>query len=204
MHTQLREYLLNENIFDVPSYSVELESKRQFEEFKRQYGNHLKYEESKYIFSGIAERNVRWAYIVEKISEKENITVEDFDFDEYIAKLGEDIANDAQICERIRKSENIKQSLLNQKVLDFLLDFAVTTEMPYEDFIKMQQMKQEEMLKHIKDVPHHHHDHNHEEFDNVYDDEVNTFDYEENGDEEVTIEEDVQEEDIQEENNEDK
>jgi len=213
MHTQLREHLLNENTFEVPSYLVQKETYRQFEEFKRQYGGderQFNFEQSGYLFTGVAENNVRWAYIVEKIAEKENITVEDFDFDDYINKMGEEIANDAQLCEKIRKSEGVKQNLLNQKVLDFLLDFAVTTEMPYEDYMKMQQMKQEEMLKHIKEVPHHHHGHNHEEFDNVYDDELNTFDDEENEDddssidEENTIEEDTQEEDIKEENQEDK
>jgi len=185
MHMQLREHLLNENTFEVPSYLLEQETKRQFEEFKRQYGGNeqqFNYEQSGYLFSGVAEKNVRWAYIVEKIAENENITVEDYDLDEYITKMGEEIANDAQLCEKIRKSEGVKQLILNQKVMDFLLDFAVTTEMPFEDYMKMQQMKQEEMMKHIKNMPHlhhHGHDHEHEEFDNVYDDELNTTDEDE-------------------------
>ncbi len=202
MHNQLREHILNENNFDVPSYLVQKETFRQFEEFTKQFrGNEqqFKYEQVGHLFSGVAERNVRWAYIVEKIAENENIAVEDYDLDEYIAKMGEEISNDAQLCEKIRKSEGVKQLILNQKVMDFLLDFAVTTEMPFDDYIKIQKMKQEEMLKDIKDVPHHH-GHNHEEFDNVYDDELNTFDEEENEDYESLEDE----EDIKEENKEDK
>ncbi len=186
MNMQLREHLLNENTFEVPSYLVQKETYRQFEEFKRQFpGKELQfsYEQNGYLFSGVAERNVRWAYIVEKIAENENIAVEDYDLDEYITKMGEEIANDAQLCEKIRKSEGVKQLILDQKVMDFLLDFAVTTEIPFDDYMKMQQMKQEEMMKHIKDIPHHHHDHDHKEFDNVYDDELNTLDEDENSDE---------------------
>ncbi|HPO61640.1 MAG TPA: trigger factor [Candidatus Kapabacteria bacterium] len=223
MHMQLREHLLNENTFEVPSYLVQKETYRQFEEFTRQYGGNeqqFKYEQVGHLFSGVAEGNVRWAYIVEKIAENENITVEDYDFDEYITKMGEEIANDTQLCEKIRKSEGVKQLILNQKVMDFLLDFAVTTEMPFEDYMKMQQMKQEEMMKHIKNIPHshhhgheHEHDHGHEEFDNVYDDELNTFDEDENSDEDFwsdddekeDIEKDINtEENIQKDNLEDK
>jgi len=79
--------------------------------------------------------------------EKEKLEVEDHDIEEYIelqARLtGED---PALIRREVIKNDNIKFYLLEKKVFDLILDFAVTTEISFEDYHK----KIEEDLKNHK------------------------------------------------------
>lgn len=194
MQEQLKDHLITENVFDVPSYQVEREKKAQYENFINRFGGSPNQEETSYevlgdLFIDISESNVRWSFIVQKIVENEELTVEEYDIDEFVGNLNlsDEIKNNEMSIKYLRESDYTESVILEQKVFDFLLDFAETTEIPYEDYMKMIELKRQEILQGIRDVPHeHHHEHGEdgEEFDNVYDDKLNVFDEEQESSEE--------------------
>ncbi|NLO19199.1 MAG: trigger factor [Ignavibacteria bacterium] len=199
MQEQLKDHLIAENVFDVPSYQVEREKKAQYENFINRFGGSPNKEETSYevlgdLFTDTSENNVRWSFIVQKIVDNEELTVEEYDIDEFVGSLNlsDEIKNNEMNMKYFRESDYTKYTILEQKVFDFLLDFAETTEIPYEDYTKMLDMKRQEILKSIRDVPHEHqHEHGEdgEEFDNVYDDKLNVFDEEQESPEEDNKEE---------------
>jgi FKBP-type peptidyl-prolyl cis-trans isomerase (trigger factor) len=92
-----------------------------------------------------AERNVRWEIIRGRIIEKEMIKLEDHDIEDIVESEAERLKRDkATVKEMVLNNANIHNSLLVKKVMDFLMDFAETNDVPFEEYEK--RMQTEEML----------------------------------------------------------
>lgn len=130
--------LVDDNNVDAPEPFVENAMNNLVNNFMQQYGEAAKQinpDSIKEEFRPMAIRNVQWELIRNKIIELEQIELEDFDYDAIANQEAQRIGKDVDtVKEMIKQNENIKMHLLNKKVIDFILDFAVTNEVPYEDF----------------------------------------------------------------------
>ena len=136
---QIVAKLVNDNNIDAPEPFVQNAIEILVNNFLRQYGDaakNVKREIFNEQFHPIAVRNVQWELIRNKIIEVENIEVEDYDIDQLAtqeaAKTGRKVEEFKKVIET---NENLKMQILNRKVIDFILDFAVTNEVPYEDIM---------------------------------------------------------------------
>jgi len=136
---QIVAKLINDNTVDAPEPFVNNAIEILVNNFLKQYGEaakNVKREIFNEQFHPIAVRNVKWELIRNKVIELENIEVEDYDIDQLAAseaaKVGRDVA---EVRKVIETNENLKMQILNKKVIDFILDFAVTNEVPYEDLM---------------------------------------------------------------------
>lgn len=128
--------------FDVPESIVWNVMTSMAEDIKKQYANipqakELTVEEMAPDLRPLAERSVRWEIIRTKIMEKEDIKVEDHDV-EHIAEMEaarQNIDKDL-IMKSIMNNQNFTQNILTKKIMDFLIDFTTTEEIPFEDFKK--------------------------------------------------------------------
>jgi trigger factor len=83
-----------------------------------------------------AEGQVAWEIIKQRIIEKEDLKVEDYDIDAFAEMQAKQLNADPEfIKSRLleQEDENYKHYILNKKVFDLILDFAITNEVPFED-----------------------------------------------------------------------
>lgn len=103
-------------------------------------------------FIPVAESQVKWAIIRKKIIENEGIKIEDFDIEEIVEERS---ATQNKTKEEARKEilENsyISDTILEKKVFDFIISFAETTEVDFDEFL-------------AEKANEHSHNHNHEDF----------------------------------------
>lgn len=101
----------------------------------------------------VAERNVKWEILRNMIIEKEDLKVEQHDLDELIQSEAKRMNVDKElIAKAITQNPNLAGSVLTKKVIDLVLDFAITNEIEFEDH------------KHDHEHLHDHdHDHDHDE-----------------------------------------
>jgi trigger factor len=134
---QIVAKLINDN--DVPAPEPFVENATQFlmDNFKSQYGEaakNMNLDSIKHEFRPMAVRNVQWELIRNKIIENENIEVEDYDIEQLAtqeaARLNRDVE---EVKKLIETKENLKMQILNKKVVDFVLDFAITNEVSFDD-----------------------------------------------------------------------
>jgi len=103
---------------------------------------------------------VKWAIIKKKIIERENLQLEDYDIEALVEehKRRNPDANEEEIKNYIKNSPHIIDTLMEKKVLDFIIGFAETTEIDFEEYQNMVESGDiEDLHEH-----HHHHDHDHE------------------------------------------
>lgn len=105
-------------------------------------------------FEPFSKRIVKWKFIKEKIAQKENIEVEEYDVEALAEKYFPNM-DIGTATKKILDNPNLKDSLLEKKVLEFLLDFAITTESTFEE-LEEQHSENETELEH-----NHEHDHEH-------------------------------------------
>ncbi|MGB9913729.1 MAG: hypothetical protein ACPLRO_10220, partial [Candidatus Kapaibacteriota bacterium] len=90
-------------------------------------------------FIPIAESQVKWAIIKKKIIEKENIQIEDYDIDSIVEEHKRQNPNtsEEELRNYIKNTPHIVDTLLEKKVLDFIIGFAETTEIDFDEYMKM-------------------------------------------------------------------
>lgn len=105
-------------------------------------------------YDKVAENYARWDMIKNKITKDESIEVEEYDIDDWIAKVKKAFPayEDAMLRNLINQDENVKNQILSKKVFDFILGFATTNETTFEDFYKQRQMEIAESQKPLVDV----------------------------------------------------
>jgi trigger factor len=91
-----------------------------------------------------ANRSVRSDIVRSRIIEKEDLKVEDFDYENFIddflmrrPDFAQNVSKEAMISQ-IKGDERLTNQILQQKYVDFLMDFAKTNEISFEDFAKQQ------------------------------------------------------------------
>ncbi len=141
MIKQIIRQLVDINDFDVPRSVVFETAEKLAQDFLNRYRDYPEIknapiENIAQDFIPIAEDQVRWAIIKKKIIEKENIKVEDFDIEEIVE---EQSSTSSKPKEEVRKEilENsyISDTILEKKVLDFIISFAETTEIDFDKFL---------------------------------------------------------------------
>jgi len=81
----------------------------------------------------LAIRTVKWDLIQEKIIEKEGLEVEDTDIESLIEYNLQNIKGDREtIRKSLMSNHNITGRVLAKKVMDFLMDFAITQETDFD------------------------------------------------------------------------
>lgn len=134
---QIIAKLINDNDIPAPDSFVDNASQFLMSNFLSQYGEAAKKMNTdtlKQEFRPMAVRNVQWELIRNKIIETENIEVEDYDIEQLASqeasRLGKDVE---EVKKLIESNENLKMQILNKKVVDFVLDFAITNEVSFDD-----------------------------------------------------------------------
>lgn len=97
-----------------------------------------------------AERNIRWEIIRTRIVEKEMIKLEDHDIEDIVEAEAERLKRDkASVKDMVLRNPHIHNTLLIKKVMDFLMDFTETNDVPFEEYEK--RMQTEAMMGQIAD-----------------------------------------------------
>lgn len=137
MEDQIIGKLVADNNVPAPEPFIENATQFLINNFVSQYGEAAKKLNTDILkteFRPMAIRNVQWELIRNKIIETENIEVEDYDIDQLAgqeaARMGKEVD---EIKKLIEKNENVKMQILNKKVIDFVLDFAITNEVSFDD-----------------------------------------------------------------------
>ncbi|MFN3270175.1 MAG: trigger factor, partial [Candidatus Kapaibacteriota bacterium] len=157
MVKQVIKQLVEAHDFDLPQTVVYETAIRLSEDFLKKYRDSYpqmkdkKPEDLLEDFIPIAESQVKWSVIKRKIIEKENLELEDYDIESLVEehKRQNPNANDEEIKNYIKNSPHIVDTLLEKKTLDFVIGFAETTEIDFDEYLKMVEEKEH---------AHHHHE----------------------------------------------
>ncbi len=162
VENQLIDKLVDAHDFDPPEGIVHKVMESMVDDLKKRYANtpnppEISIDRMADDLRPIAQRNVKWELIRNKIIEKEGLRVEEHDVDELAEAEAKRLNADKEAVRNIiMGNENLVSNLLAKKALDFLLDFAITNEVEFPEH------------------GHHHHDHSH---DHGHDHEdIETFD----------------------------
>lgn len=97
----------------------------------------------------------KWTMIKDKIIETENIKIEDYDISDWIERsrpfLEQFNLTDEQLKHTVETNENIKGEIVQKKLIDFLLGYATTNEISFEDYYKKRQMDQQKVQDNPED-----------------------------------------------------
>jgi trigger factor len=127
--------MTDKNDFDVPQVMLESYLKGAVKEYKQQLPdadeNQLR---EKYRPVGI--RTIRWHLIFHRLARQEQIEVLPSDTENWIKRFADnyrmDVAKAKEVLARTGKADEVKDSILEEKVLDFLLEKTDVTEMVTE------------------------------------------------------------------------
>jgi len=100
-------------------------------------------------YEKLAENYARWDMIKNKIVREEKIEIEDYDINDWIMKVQKAFPayDETMLRGLIEQDENIKNQIMAKKVFDFILGFATTNEISFDDFYKQRQMEASEANK---------------------------------------------------------
>lgn len=145
MVKQVIKQLVDAHDFDLPQTVLYETAIKLSEDFLKKYGENypqLRGKKPQDIlddFIPIAESQVKWAIIKKKIIEKENLQIEDYDIESIVEehKRQNPEANEEDLKQYIKNSPHIVDTLMEKKVLDFLIGFAETTEIDFDEYQKI-------------------------------------------------------------------
>jgi len=166
MEEQIVQNLVDMHDFEVPKFLLENTKRNMAENFIKQYKDNptfstIKAKSISNEFEGMAIPTLRWEIIKNRIIESEDIKVEDYDIDPLAeAEALRRKSDVGRIKNELMENENVIRNILDKKVMDLILDFAITTEVQFD----------EHGHYHIHGLEHHHH------HDDDEDDEVSIFD----------------------------
>ncbi len=171
MEDQIVEKMVAMNDFEAPNGVVRNVVIGMFEDVKKKYKDVPQFQTATVDqfyseFEDSAIFRVKWEIIRSKVIENEDLKVEDFDFDPYVAEESARRKSDPEkIKEELMENQNVIATILYKKVVDVILDFAITNEVSFDD----------QGHYHPDGAEHHHHDHDHDEHEHHHqeeDDEV--------------------------------
>ncbi len=157
MENQIIDQLIDlHDEFAVPKTVTDEVIKSMVEDMKKRYAqqpemaNFITVESMGENLRPSAERNVRWEIIRTRIIEKEMIKLEDHDIEDIVEAEAERMKRDkASVKEMVLNNPHIHNSLLVKKVMDFLMDFTETNDVPFEEYEK--RMNAEAMMSQMAD-----------------------------------------------------
>ena len=139
MQNSLVNQLVDMHEFDVPEALLHTIMEDDLAEIKQRMG--IKPDNQQFSVDSFREylepkaiRQAKFLVIKERIIEKEKLEVEEHDYDETVELEAERTGMDAEaIRKELQNNENFQGYILTKKFFDVLLDFAVTTEVPFPD-----------------------------------------------------------------------
>jgi len=166
MENQIVNKLVQMHDFNPPETVLENVMQSMLDDIKNQYkstpsAKNLTLDMMRHDLMPAAVHRTKWTMIRTAIIEKEQLEVEDYDVEpmaqQEAAKYG---ANSDIIMKNLMKNEDFRETVLSKKLLELILDFAITEEMTFEDF---QEKYYPDDNEHDHDHDHHHdHDHDHD------------------------------------------
>lgn len=82
----------------------------------------------------VADKTVKWEIIRKKIIENEKLEVEDFDIDNLVEAEAARSKSDPDTVRRaIMQNKAITDNIMHKKLMDFILDFAITNEVQFDE-----------------------------------------------------------------------
>lgn len=142
MEKQIIDQLVDNNIFPVPETPIKKYIEAMKEDIKKKYGNTKKLENiSDEQFAEdlrpLAEKDIRWEMIKNKIIEKEDIKVEDYDIEPIVEAEAERLKSDKEAIKKsLLENTNFTSRILSKKAMDLIMDFAEIEEVDFEEFNK--------------------------------------------------------------------
>ena len=167
MEEQIVNKLVDMNEFDVPKGLLMKVVEGMTEDLKKQYKDipNLNNITAADMFNDLepsATSRLKWEIIRAQIIDKEKLEVEDHDLDPLVEEeAGRRNSDPGKIKEELKSNQNVIGQILYKKVIDLLLDYAVTNEVEFD----------EQGHYHPEGEEHHHHEHNDEEHEDSNDDE---------------------------------
>ena len=160
MVKQVIKQLVESHEFDLPTSVVYETAMKLSEDFIKKYSDRypaLKGKKPSDVledFVPIAISQVKWAIIKKKIIEKENIQLEDYDIDSLVQeyKMQNPNLSEEEIKSYILNNKHITDTLLEKKVLDFLIGFAETIEIDFDEYEKLQEETEQEEAENESDL----------------------------------------------------
>lgn len=157
MTKQIIQQLVESHDFDLPKSVVIETAMKIAQDFVKRYQDYPEIknapiENIAQDFLPVAESQVKWAIIRKKIVEKEGITIEDFDIEGLVEERAATQNKTREEARReVLENSYISDAILEKKVCDFLISFAETTEMDFDEFLAKRENE-------------HSHNHDHEDF----------------------------------------
>ena len=161
MEDNIIHKLMEMNPVEPPQLMIDMIGKGIFEDLKKRDAkridfNKINYDDIKHEIEPLAKHYASWEIIKNKIIELEDIKIEDYDIDNIVDAQAENQKIDKEtIRKSLTKNIGFLDSILSKKLMDLLLDFAITNEVPFEED--------------HHDHDHDHHDHNHDHHDHDHD-----------------------------------
>ncbi len=180
IENQLIGKIVEMNDFEPPATIVEEVIEAMANDLRKQYNITDKEKlQTKDMVDGLrplAVRTVKWEIIRNQIMKNEKIEVEEYDIEDIVNAEVERTKGDATaIAKKLKQNPQIINSIINKKVMDFIIDFAVTEEIPFEDYANKSHEEHNHDLyddyeehDHDRDHEHEHHDHDHEHHDHAH------------------------------------
>lgn len=148
-HNKLIDEVIKSNPIDLPDFMIEDFLSVFVKNMKAENKKDVDENEIKEKYRADAIWNLKWILLRDKISELENIIVEDTDVDNHIDELlknaGKDAAKIRSVYKNKKQRERVKGELFDQKITDFLIDNSKITEkaVTYQDLKKTQELIQQ-------------------------------------------------------------
>ena len=139
MEEQIVNKLVEMNDFEVPKGLLFKVVEGMTEDLKKQYQNipNFRNVTAADMYNDLAPSatlRLKWEIIRAKIIEKEKIEVEDHDLDEMVEVEAKRRNSDPEkIREELKNNQQIVGQILSKKVMDLLLDYAVTNEVEFDE-----------------------------------------------------------------------
>lgn len=135
MENQIVDKLVSAHEFEVPQEAIENAANILADDLKQRYKELEKIDNKEYVKDLFpqAEKALRWRLIRDKVIDKEGITVEDYDIDEKVDEMSKMFGFERdQIMNFVKNNPELHTQILNKKVFDLVLDFAITSETDFE------------------------------------------------------------------------
>lgn len=138
MEQQIVNKLVDMHHFPLPQTIVWSLMKDMVEDIKKQYAksmdvSKLSIENMHEELRPVAEQNIKWEILKLNIIEKEQLEIEDHDIDSIVDSEAERLKSDkGKIRKKLLENNNFVARILSKKVIDLILDFAITSEVEFE------------------------------------------------------------------------
>lgn len=128
LKNQLVREIVMKNSFEVPQTLLNHYLDSVVEDFKKQ-NKDVQEDKLREQHKALGENRIRWQFLMYQIAETEKIEVRQADIDDFTKKFAQnyklELDKAREFLARQKELENIKESILEEKVLDFLLRNAV-------------------------------------------------------------------------------